>query len=452
MSKTIAAVSTPAGLGGIGVIRISGDNATDVADRVFKGVSNKKIADVKGYTALYGGFYDDEGKIDSGVALLFRAPKSYTGENVVEFSCHGGSHIAKRLLRACFAAGAAPADAGEFTKRAFLNKKMDLIEAESVMELISASGDTQLRLASSAHMGKTTAKINDIKSELLTVAAAVSVNADYPDEDIPALEENTLKTSLSGISATLGKTIEDYNVGKILRDGINTAIVGKPNVGKSTLMNLLSGVERSIVTSVAGTTRDVIEDTIALGDLTLRIADTAGIHKTEDAVETVGVSLAKRKMEEAQLILAVFDSSEALNDDDREILESVKNRNCIVVLNKCDKGGITDKKCFEGFNVVNISAKLGQGVQELEEKISEVCLTRKLDPTAAVLISERQRDCALRAKNSVDEALNALQLGFTTDAVGVCIDDAISALLELTGERVTNEVTNEIFKRFCVGK
>lgn len=452
MSKTIAAVSTPAGLGGIGVIRISGDDATTVADKVFKGISNKKIADIKGYTALYGDFYDTDGKIDSGVALLFRAPKSYTGENVVEFSCHGGSHIAKRLLRACFAAGAAPADAGEFTKRAFLNKKMDLIEAESVMELISASGDTQLRLASSAHMGKTTAKINDIKSQLLTVAAAVSVSADYPDEDIPVLEENSLKSSLSGVSEILKQTIEDYNVGKILRDGVNTAIVGKPNVGKSTLMNLLSGVERSIVTDVAGTTRDVIEDTVVLGELTLKLADTAGIHKTDDTVETVGVSLAKRKMEEAQLILAVFDSSEPLSEDDREILESVKDRNCIVVLNKCDKGGMTDETFFDGFSVVSISAKLGQGVKELEDKINEICLARKLDPTAAVLISERQRDCALRAKNSIDEALNALELGFTTDAVGVCIDDAISALLELTGERVTNEVTNEIFKRFCVGK
>lgn len=452
MSKTIAAVSTPAGLGGIGVIRISGDDATTVADKVFKGISNKKIADIKGYTALYGDFYDTDGKIDSGVALLFRAPKSYTGENVVEFSCHGGSHIAKRLLRACFAAGAAPADAGEFTKRAFLNKKMDLIEAESVMELISASGDTQLRLASSAHMGKTTAKINDIKSQLLTVAAAVSVSADYPDEDIPVLEENSLKSSLSNISEILKQTIEDYNVGKILRDGVNTAIVGKPNVGKSTLMNLLSGVERSIVTDVAGTTRDVIEDTVVLGELTLKLADTAGIHKTDDTVETVGVSLAKRKMEEAQLILAVFDSSEPLNEDDREILESVKDRNCIVVLNKCDKGSLTDENFFDGFSVVSISAKLGQGVKELEDKINEICLARKLDPTAAVLISERQRDCALRAKNSIDEALNALELGFTTDAVGVCIDDAISALLELTGERVTNEVTNEIFKRFCVGK
>ncbi len=452
MSKTIAAVSTPAGLGGIGVIRISGDDATTVADKVFKGISNKKIADIKGYTALYGDFYDTDGKIDSGVALLFRAPKSYTGENVVEFSCHGGSHIAKRLLRACFAAGAAPADAGEFTKRAFLNKKMDLIEAESVMELISASGDTQLRLASSAHMGKTTAKINDIKSQLLTVAAAVSVSADYPDEDIPVLEENSLKSSLSDISEILKQTIEDYNVGKILRDGVNTAIVGKPNVGKSTLMNLLSGVERSIVTDVAGTTRDVIEDTVVLGELTLKLADTAGIHKTDDTVETVGVSLAKRKMEEAQLILAVFDSSEPLSEDDREILESVKDRNCIVVLNKCDKGGMTDENFFDGFSVVSISAKLGQGVKELEDKINEICLVRKLDPTAAVLISERQRDCALRAKNSIDEALNALELGFTTDAVGVCIDDAISALLELTGERVTNEVTNEIFKRFCVGK
>ena len=452
MSKTIAAVSTPAGLGGIGVVRISGDDAICIADKVFSGISKRKIADIQGYTALYGDFFDNEGKIDSGVALLFRAPKSYTGENVVELSCHGGSHVTKRLLRACFAAGATPADAGEFTKRAFLNKKMDLIEAESVMELISASGDAQLRLANAAHTGKTTIKINEIKDKLLTVAAAVSVNADYPDEDIPLLEEESLKNSLNQISATLNEAINEYNAGKILREGINTVIIGKPNVGKSTLMNLLSGSERSIVTDIAGTTRDVIEDTIMLGDLTLHVADTAGIRKTGDTVESLGVSLAKKRMEAAQLILAVFDASDDLSQDDRDILADISDRNCLVILNKCDKGAKLTAEDFNGLNVVSISAKLGDGLSLLEEKVTAICFAKKLDPTAAVLISERQRDCAARAKNSVDEALNALLLGFTTDAVGVCIDDAIAALLELTGERVTNEVTNEIFKRFCVGK
>ena len=452
MPSTIAAVSTPAGQGGIGVIRISGDDAIKIADSVFKSISGKKIAEKNGYCALYGEFFDSDGKIDSGVALLFRAPKSYTGENVVELSCHGGSYIAKRLLRACFNAGATPADAGEFTKRAFLNKKLDLIEAESVMGLISASGDSQLRLLNAAHMGKTSAKINAAKDTLLNVAAAVAVNADYPDEDIPELEETALKASLMDISNALDTAICEYNSGKVLRDGVNTVIVGRPNVGKSTLMNLLSHTNRSIVTDVAGTTRDVIEDTVRVGDLTLNIADTAGIRKTADTVEAVGVTLARQRMEAAQLILAVFDSSDSLNDDDLEILNDIRGRNCLVILNKCDKGSTLSPADFEGFNTVAVSAKLGEGVKTLEEKICDICLTKKLDANAAVLISERQRDCAARAKESVDEALSALSLGLTSDAVGICIDDAISALLELTGERVTNEVTNEIFRHFCVGK
>ena len=452
MPSTIAAVSTPSGLGGIGVIRISGDNAIQIADSVFKSISGKKIAEKSGYCALYGEFFDAQGKIDSGVALLFRAPKSYTGENVVELSCHGGSYIAKRLLRACFAAGATPADAGEFTKRAFLNKKLDLIEAESVMELISASGDSQLRLLNAAHMGKTSAKINAAKDTLLNVAAAIAVNADYPDEDIPELEKNALEASLTDISNALDTAICEYNSGKILREGVNTVIIGRPNVGKSTLMNLLSGTNRSIVTDVAGTTRDVIEDTVRVGDLTLHIADTAGLHQTTDTVESVGISLAKERMAAAQLILAVFDCSDNLTDDDLDILNEIKGRNCLVVLNKCDKGSTLSPDDFEGFNVVSVSAKLGEGLESLEEKICDICLEKKLDANAAVLISERQRDCAARAKESVDEALSALSLGLTSDAVGVCIDDAIAALLELTGERVTNEVTDEIFRHFCVGK
>ncbi len=452
MPSTIAAVSTPSGLGGIGVIRISGDNAIQIADKVFRSISGKKIAEKSGYCALYGEFFDCEGKIDSGVALLFRAPKSYTGENVVELSCHGGSYIAKRLLRACFNAGATPADAGEFTKRAFLNKKLDLIEAESVMELISASGDSQLRLLNAAHTGKTSAKINAAKATLLNVAAAIAVNADYPDEDIPELEKNALEASLRDISNALGNAICEYNSGKILREGVNTVIIGRPNVGKSTLMNLLSGTNRSIVTDVAGTTRDVIEDTVRVGDLTLHIADTAGLHQTTDTVESVGISLAKERMAAAQLILAVFDCSDNLTDDDLDILNEIKQRNCLVVLNKCDKGSTLSPADFEGFNVVSVSAKLGEGLENLEEKICDICLEKKLDANAAVLISERQRDCAARAKQSVDEALSALSLGLTADAVGVCIDDAIAALLELTGERVTNEVTDEIFRHFCVGK
>lgn len=451
-STTVAAISTPLGSGGIGVIRISGDAAADIADKVFKSLSGKRIADIKGYTALYGEFNDSDGHIDNGVALFFRAPKSYTGENVVELSCHGGAHIARRLLRACIDAGAAAAGPGEFTKRAFLNGKLDLIEAESVMGLIGAVNDQQLKLLSGAHTGKTSEKIALIKKRLISIAAAVSVSADYPDEDLPELKGDRLFADLNGALATLNTALKEYDAGKLLREGIDTVIVGKPNVGKSTLMNMLSGTRRSIVTEIAGTTRDVIEDTVILSDLVLRLADTAGIHATGDTVESAGVQLALERLNAAQLILAVFDASAPLSDDDRDILENIKNKNTVIVLNKCDRPQVLNSDDFSGMKTVCISAEKGEGAAELEAEIKRIAGIKNLDAGAAVLISERQRDCAIRAKDAVQSAVDAIRLGLTNDAVGICIDDAIAALLELTGERVTNEVTDEIFKSFCVGK
>jgi len=451
-SSTVAAISTPLGSGGIGVIRISGEEATQVADKLFKSLSGRKISELKGYSALYGEFFDSDGRIDNGVAIYFRAPKSYTGENVVELSCHGGTHIAKRLLRACIQAGASAAGPGEFTKRAFLNGKLDLIEAESVMGLIGAVNDQQLKLLSGAHTGKTSEKIALIKQKLIGIAAAVSVNADYPDEDLPELEGNRLLSDLEDTLGVLETALKEYDAGKILREGIDTVIVGKPNVGKSTLMNLLSGTKRSIVTEIAGTTRDVIEDTVTLGDIILRLADTAGIHATGDMVESAGVELAKERLSHAQLVLAVFDASAPLDADDREILEAIKDKNVIIILNKWDKPRVLSPDDFKNFYTVCICAKQGDGLEELKAEVERIAGIKDLDTSAAVLISERQRECALKAKNAVQSALDAINSGLTTDAVGICIDDAIAALLELTGERVTNEVTDEIFRSFCVGK
>ena len=384
--------------------------------------------------------------------MLFRAPKSYTGETVVELSCHGGSHISKRLLRACIQAGARAAGPGEFTKRAFLNGKLDLIEAESVMGLISASNDQQIKLIGAAHTGKTSQKIDGIKQRLIHIAAAVSVSADYPDEDLPELQGDALKRDLNEVLETLNQALKEYDAGKLVREGIDTVIVGKPNVGKSTLMNLLSGTNRSIVTDIAGTTRDVIEDTVTLGSLTLRLADTAGIHTTADTVESAGVQLARERLHAAQLVLAVFDASAPISSDDLEILNDIKNKNTIIILNKCDKPQLLSEEDFDGVKVIPFSAERGDGLDILQLEIEKLADIACLDAGAAVLISERQRECALRAKNAVHGALEAVNLGFTDDAVGICIDDAISALLELTGERVTNEVADEIFASFCVGK
>ena len=451
-NKTIAAIATPLGEGSIGVIRISGENAFVIADSVFRSFSGKKVADISGYSALYGEMLCGEEIIDTAVALKFKAPKSYTGENVVEISLHGGRYVVKRALRAVLEAGATAAAPGEFTKRAFLNGKLDLVEAEAVMGVISAQSEAQLRLGMSALCGKVSKEIDMIEASLLSVAASVAFFNDNPDEEIPELNTENFAKNLKGISAALLKLITDYDNGHFLREGVETVILGKPNVGKSTLMNLLSRRERSIVTEIAGTTRDIIEDTVAVGDIILKISDTAGIHKTDDVVENVGISRAIKKGEEAELILAVFDLSRELDENDLSLIESVRNRNTIIVLNKSDIAVNIDEKVFCGFEKVYISAKSGEGTEELSAKIAEVTVGKALSADTAVLGSERQRDLAEKAKRAVDEALDALLEGLTVDAVGVLIDDALSHLYSLTGKRVTNAVADEVFEKFCVGK
>lgn len=450
--RTIAAISTPIGEGGIAVIRISGDNAIKIADKCFRAFSGKKLAELDGYQALYGEVTDGDDVIDDAVALVFLAPKSYTGEDVVEISVHGGRIMAKRALRAILNCGAVSAVGGEFTKRAFLNGKLDLTKAESIMELISAKNDTALKISRAGRSGRISKEIKQLTKKLLETAASLAVFADYPDEDIPELSNENFSKLLNECESGLEKLISGYDTGRAVREGIDCVIVGKPNVGKSTLMNLLCGSERSIVTDVAGTTRDIIENTVNLGDITLNLADTAGIRNTDDIVEKMGVQRATQRLDTAGIIFAVFDSSDNLDENDKKLIEQIKNRRAIVILNKSDLKERLSEESFKGFDVIKISAKSGDGLKELEEKVAKLTDTGRLSGDEAVLISERQRDCAVKALNCVSEAKSALLSGVTLDAIGVCIDDAVSALLELTGKRVTNEVTDEVFRRFCVGK
>lgn len=450
--KTVAAISTPAGEGGIGVIRISGDEAVAVADRVFKSVSGKKLSELSGYTALFGHIYDGDQPIDEAVATVFLAPKSYTGENVCEISCHGGRYVTSAVLRAVLGAGATMAAQGEFTKRAFLNGKLDLVEAESVMGLISAKGKEELKLQLAAKQGKTSEEIERIEQALLELSADFAAYSDYPDEDLPELSEDNFKRLLTDAANRLEKLLSTFDTGRVLREGVTTAIVGKPNVGKSTLMNMLSREKRSIVTDIAGTTRDVVENTVNFAGLTLTLADTAGIRQTDDTVEGVGVDLAKERLATAQLVLAVFDSSSKLDADDKEILSLLSKENTVVILNKSDKGQAVSADEFKNFRTVVISAKEGEGEQELERAVRDVSGAERIDPAAAVLLSERQRDLAKKAYDAVKEAENLLSSGYTIDAVGVCVDEALSLLYTFDGKRVTNEVADEVFRRFCVGK
>lgn len=453
MSRTVAAVATPSGSGGIGIIRISGDRAIETADRVFRSVSSKKLCDQKGYTALFGHIVSNGEKTDEAVALVFRAPKSYTGEDTVELSVHGGEYVVKKVLRTVLEAGAVMAEKGEFTRRAFENGKMDLAEAEAVMDIISADGEQALRASMSAKQGAISKKCTKIKDELTFAAATVAAFSDYPDEEPEFSGIDGLETMLRNAEEELDRLCRDYDTGRMIRHGINTVIAGSPNAGKSTLMNLLSGFERSIVTPIAGTTRDVIEETVTLGDIVLRLSDTAGLRDSDDEIERLGVRLTRERMESADLVIAVIDGSGEMTDCDRELLRFAAKRPSVAVLNKSDKGfsQSIDGEAL-GMPYVVMSAKEGTGLEEFVSAVKTVTGTASLGGGASVYLNERQRDCAKRALDSVTEAISALRSGITVDAVGVLIDDALSTLMELTGERVTVEVTDKVFEKFCVGK
>lgn len=458
--ETIAAIATPLGVGGVGMVRISGPDARLIADRVFCS-RRGNVRDAEGYTALYGriGFPAENQQrerqwIDEAVALVFAAPASFTGEDVVELSVHGGVYLIRQTLRAVLDAGARLAQPGEFTRRAFLNGKMDLAQAESIMQLIGAQGEDALRAALSGREGALSRRVQGIRDGLLAIAAAMAVWADYPDEDVPALETQALAGELSNARQGLHDLLSTYDRGRILHEGIQTVIVGRPNVGKSTLMNLLAGGQRSIVTSVPGTTRDIVEEDVMLGNVRLRLADTAGLRDTDDLVESIGVQRTRQRMETAGLILAVFDASQALDQEDDALLSLLSGRPAVAVVNKTDLPVRLELRAIEqaGAPVVLVSAGTGKGAAELAEAVESAVGLSALDPAAGMLANERQRDCIQASLEAVEEALSALADGSTLDAIGICLDDALSALLSLTGERVTNAVTDEVFRRFCVGK
>ena len=453
-NTTIAAISTAKASAGISVIRISGDEAITIADRVFTAKSNKPLSEMKGYTCALGEAYSDGEKLDECIASVFRAPHSYTGENVVELSCHGGVYVTARVLRAVFDAGAQAAQPGEFTKRAFLNGKMDLIEAESVMDIISSRSKASVRAALSVKDGALSKKIDAIKATLLNKAAHLNAWADYPEEDIPEVAGGELLSALKAAKAELEEIIRSYDNGRILKDGIDTVIAGKPNVGKSTLMNLLAGYDKSIVTSVAGTTRDIVEESVTLDELVLNLSDTAGIREAKDEIERIGVEKARKKLNSASLLLCVFDASKELDQDDLAIMDSVGEIPSIAIINKCDlPEQIDSERINKHFTeVIRMSAKKAVGVQELIAAIKRCCVIGDLNAANTLLYNERQRSLTKNAINCVSDAIEALNIGMTFDAVTISIEEAITYLCELTGERVTDEVVDKVFHTFCVGK
>ena len=455
MSDTIVAISTPTAPAGLGVVRLSGDDAPALADKLFRPLdAGRAPSSLSGYTAAYGHVFDEDGDFDDAVALVFRAPHSYTGENVVELSCHGGVYLLRRLVRAAVAVGARPAEAGEFTKRAFLNGKMDLTGADAVMDLIGAQGALAAKTALAAREGGTFRALAAVKADLLAVAAQAAAYVDYPYEDIPELSGDALAATFAAAEKALSKLLSTFDAGRVLREGIDTVIVGPPNVGKSTLMNLLSGCERSIVTDEAGTTRDVVEETVRLGDVTLRLADTAGIRGTDNQAEQLGVQRARDRLHSAALVLAVFDGSAPLSNDDRALAEAAAKSPLVIgILNKSDLGTENEAILRSLYSeLVVLSAKDGTGVDALSDAVARVTGLAQLTGDETLLSTERQYAAARRALEAVRRGAEAAAAGLTPDLIGVDLDEAIAAISELTGERVSDAVVDEVFSRFCVGK
>lgn len=453
-NNTICAISTAQGEGGIGVIRVSGKNSIDICSKLFTSVTGKKLTEMKGYTAAFGYVSYNGEKLDEVIATVFREPHSYTGENVVELSCHGGIFITREVLRAVIDSGAVPAEAGEFTKRAFLNGKLDLTEAEAVIDIISAKSKTAARAAISAKDGALWNRIEKIKNKLVNTAAHLNAWVDYPEEDIEEITTEGLNRTFLECMFELKKLLDTYDMGQTIKEGLDTVIAGKPNTGKSSIMNLLSGRERSIVTDIPGTTRDVIEETVNVGNVVLRLSDTAGLRETEDTVEKIGVDIAKSRVQSCGLVMAVFDSGRKIDEDDKRLIEIIKDAPVIAVINKTDLETKLDEKYISDNikNTVRISAKNGDGVDDLIKMIEKIAGTENFNPSEGILANERQRKAVLNAEKALKESIDALNLGMTYDAVTVTLEEAIENILELTGERVSDVVVDKIFHNFCVGK
>ncbi len=454
--EAIAAISTPYGKGGIAVIRISGDGAITAAERIFVPFGNKTLSETQGNRAVYGKIFYNGEEIDDGIATLFRAPHSFTGEDTVEISCHGGIILANSVLEAAISAGCRYADAGEFTKRAFLNGKISLSQAEAVIGLIEASSEEAIKLSAAQSRGVLSEKIEDFRGRLTEIIASVYAYIDYPDEDLTDMTVSELLEHAEELKEDMIKLRSTYKIGRAVCEGITTAIVGKPNTGKSSLLNKILGKERAIVTAIPGTTRDTVEETVNVGRVTLRLCDTAGIHTTEDIVEKIGVDRSKKLLREAELVLAVFDSGEELDDEDYNLIKELKDVSAeiIPIINKCDT--LTRKPISlpkELGEPIHISALTGEGLETLYERISGLFVSEKIDYNTTPMISNARQNAALTlACEHMESAILALKSGFTQDIAGLDLELALGSLGELDGRTASSEITDCIFSRFCVGK
>ncbi len=452
---TIAAISTPHGSGGISVIRVSGDKAIEICDKIYKN-KNKSLKDVPSHTINYGFIKDADGNtIDEVLVSVMKKPNSYTGEDVVEINCHGGVISTGKILEQVLINGAESAAPGEFTKRAFLNGRIDLVKAESVIDIINSKTDLEHSVSVNQLEGRLSGKIDALRQKLLALLAHVQVLVDYPEEDLEPLTDDEYTGILGDCLADIEKLLDTSKQGKIIREGVKTAIVGKPNVGKSSLLNLLYGDERAIVTDIAGTTRDTIEEYITVGDVMLKVIDTAGIHETDDVIENIGVDKSRKAIESSDLIIFMLDASVGIDKEDEEIANLISDRNPIVLINKSDTGKAVDKSDFEGRfdSIIEFSVKDETGLDELKSIIKTRFDMGAIDLTGgSVITNVRHRDALIKARESVKSALDSVAMGLELNLTFIDIEEAIGRLGEIVGLTVGEEVVDRIFHNFCLGK
>ena len=452
MSHTIAAVSTGNIVSAIGIIRLSGDDCIEIAEKVFT-LYKGKLTDTPDRKLVLGELHDHEGRvIDQGMAAISRAPHSYTGENTVEFHCHGSPAVLAAGLEALYIAGAKPAQRGEFTKRAFLNGKLGLTQAEAVIDLIEAESPDAAANAAGQVSGILQKKLAPIYDDLVNLCSHFHAVLDYPDEDIEDFGIENYTSSLQTDTKALNALLQTYNQGRILRQGAAAAIVGKPNVGKSSLLNALAGYDRVIVTEVAGTTRDTVEESVLVGSTRLRLIDTAGIRDTDDKIEAIGVERSKKAVDAADLVIFVCDGSKPLSEEDLSVIDICsKHQNAIALINKCDLGSAIEPCELPFLYVIRISAKDGTGLDQLADAVDTI-FEKEAPCDGSILTNVRQYDAIRRAYEAMRRAMQALQLGETPDLVLTDIEDAMAAMGEVTGATVREDITARIFERFCVGK
>lgn len=457
IDDTIAAIATAPGEGGIGIIRISGEKSLQVAQSIFKSKSGKMIKDYNARTLIYGTVVDNEKVIDEVLVAYMKGPNSYTAEDVIEINCHGGFISVKKILELILSKDVRLAEAGEFTKRAFLNGRIDLSQAEAIIDVIKSKTDMAHEVAQSQLEGSLAKKIKDLRMNVTEVLAHLEVSIDFAEEDVEEITYQTLEEKALELRNEIKKLYDTAESGKILRDGLKTVIVGKPNVGKSSLLNSILGENRAIVTDIAGTTRDVIEEFVNIKGIPLKIVDTAGIRETEDVVEKIGVEKSRESFSTADLVIMVLDASRKLSEEDMEILESLKNKKTIVLLNKMDLEPQIELEKIEEFvnseDIIKISALKHQGIEELQDKIEAMVYHGSVKNSSNLMITNsRHKDALFKAYESINDAISAIEQRMPYDFIEVDLKNIWDYLGYINGDTVREDLLDTIFANFCIGK